>query len=324
MKNSNTQEKSNTSKQFDKYNEKYTTYCFYEGQYKKRAFIKDHYSDLGKFQEKYDMLYNHVLDASSYYLVCSFFRGGLFDSSFVDECDYFVPGINEYKIIISRIEQLQLYYLYKNDDKFEYICKNMIDSVEFCKFFFEKYDGSKIETVNSISSKYGLFITDLMSSIDEINIEDIEYIHKKYKPYKPYPDDTMMGSYLKNTYLNIESKIQSKRFYDAISKLASGDNEQMSDIEKYNLNKYMKVSTSIKEFRCSEKARNLGLFMWDNYYSPMNKKKKLVQIFSELELKYGEITQVIEGGSYVRAMNRILKNTVDCINAHHVIPIKAR
>lgn len=310
MQDSNTQEKSHNSEKFDEYNKKYTIYRFYEGQYKKRAFIKDHFFELEQYQEKYNILYNHIRDAS-------------FKYSLIDECDDFIPILNEHQTIISRIEQLQLYYLYKKDNKFKYICKNMIDCIEFCDYFFERYDNSIIETVNSTSSKYGLFITDLISKIDEITIEDTEDIYKKYKLYNPYPDDTMMDSYLKNTYLNIESKIQSKRFYDGISKLASGDNEQILDIEKYNINKYMKGSSAIKEFRCSEKKRNLGLFMWDNHCSPMNKKQTLIQILMEIKRVNKKSMETEFTDTYVRIMKRLLKNTIDSINAHHVIPIKS-
>lgn len=286
--------------------DKLREFLFFEGQYKKRCFLRDNFEKYEADIHLYNVFFNNI-------------RMFLYRYMLVDPDDDFQPFFDEEKQISERIEQLQIFYSCMCNSDMYKIYRSMIEKYDFCNYFY-KYN-HWVEVVRKfciVSEKYGLFISDIFSTykIEKITMLDAKIENSEI--YKPYPDISAMNNYLNYEDYASMKNIQKNRFYTLIDKLSTG--KELTRPEKSLASSLLKKSVANNCYKYSYKSRKIGLWIWDSYINPLNKKITLKMAIDNL--CQSEITDSFGEEDFNRSMKRILNNTIESIEKRSVVPFK--
>lgn len=298
---------SNASKSYDTRCAGLLEYLFFEGQYKKRCFIRDHFKEYEEYLHEYNAFFTNVRRLSYVHM-----------SAYPN--DTFHPFFDEERQISERIGQIQIFYSCMcNSDLYD-IYRNMINDYDFCSILYEQHPCNElICRFCMLSEKYGLFINDIFSNYEIEGITSLDTQINGSEVYKPYPDTSAMNNYFDHEEYSSMKIIKKKRFLDTVNKISS-DND-LTRPEKSLASASLKTSKANARYKKSDISRRIGLWIWDNCISPLNTNKiTLEKVIDELYqskagIKFGE-------EDFSRSMKRILNNTIKCIDNRSVVPFK--
>lgn len=282
-------------------------YLFFEGQYKKRCFLKDNFKEYEVAFHRYNEFFNNIKEILYRYMT-------------IDPDDDFQPFFNVENQINERIKQLQIFYSCMCNSYMYDIYRNMIYQNNFCSHFYEYNSCSEIVCkFCMLSEKYGLFINDIFSKFEIEKISSLDTQIDISKIYKPYPDISGMNKYFKNEEYMSMNNIKKKRFYNTVDKMSSG--RELTRPEKSLANKSLKTSVVSAWYKRSYTSRRIGLCIWDNCVNPLNKNKiTLEKVIGELY--HSNVGVSFGKEDFNRSMKRILNNTIECIDKRSLVPFK--
>lgn len=286
--------------------EKLRQFLFFEGNYKKRCFLKDNFEQYKEYLICYNKLFEYI-------------RINLYRYILIDPDDDFDPLFSEKSQIIEAIEQLQIFYLcIKNCELRSYL--SLVERFDFCRCLMElDFFKENIPKFNTISEKYGLFISDIMSEYDPENAIQFDISNKNLEIYKPYPDISIMNRYIENEKYSLMGDIQKKRFYNLLKKICTDD--KLKRVEKSLFCRSVANSIANNDYNKSNKSRIIGLWIWDKCFNPFKfENVSLNQAIRELE--NGNFANTYKKEDFGRCMKRIIKNTRESIEKCTVVPFK--
>lgn len=287
---------SKNSKMADEYCEKLKSYLFLEGVYKQRKFlISINESDFFK------LIYTdyRLLEALIVHI------GG--QKITMGEIAYNIKLAQLHFAVIKYNELRLLYANNKELYRTSYLIKYVIDNKFYPIFNF----------LDTVSKKYGLFISDLCASYIKIDLSHILRDFSSPHICWPYPTKETMFRYMDASDFSSLKPLKQERLLNALDTILGFAEEER--IAKTNFAELLKGSPYNLEFKSSFHTRIIGIWLWDNVNDPTNENKiGFKEAISILEKEIKPKSQDIE--VFIRYWRDELNHTSKCIEEGKFIP----
>ena len=287
--------------------DKLLEYLFFEGQYKKRCFIRDNFKKYEGYLDEYSDFFNSIRRLSYSHMLA-------------DPNDTFHPFFDEERQISERIGQIQIFYSCMCNSGMYSVYRNMIADYNFCSILYEQNSCNElICRFCMLSETYGLFINDIFSNYEIEGITSLDTQINDLGIYKPYPGISAMNNYFSHEEYSSMKAIRRKRFSNMVNKISS-DND-LTRPEKSLASASLKISKANARYKKSYISRRIGLWIWDNCISPLNKNKIILKNAID-ELHESNVGVSFGDEDFNRSMKRILNNAIKCIDKRSLVPFK--